>query len=72
MVAVRGDDVASAPFGLEAMLAHQAAQLLAVHHHALVAQGGADAPIAVTLELVADVPIRTSRSLAATGGDGAL
>ena len=36
------------------MLAHEATQLLAVHHHALVAQGRPDATVAVALELVAD------------------
>ena len=36
------------------MFPHQPAKLLAVHHDALVAQRRPNAPIAVTLELVAD------------------
>jgi hypothetical protein len=54
VVAIRGDDVAPPSFGLQDMLAHQAAELLVVHHHALVAECRADAPVAITLELVAD------------------
>jgi hypothetical protein len=38
VVAVGRDHVSPPPLRLQAMLAHEAAQLLAVHHHALVAQ----------------------------------
>src|SRR4051812_41388015 len=54
MVAVGGCDEASAVPRLKLVLAHQAADLLAVDDDALVAERGADAAIAVALELVAD------------------
>ena len=41
--------------GLQIVLTHQAAQLLAVHHDALVTQGGTyAAATAIAIELVAD------------------
>jgi len=54
MVAVGGHDVTPPPLGLKVVLAHQAAELLAVHHDALVAQRSAHATVAVAFELVAD------------------
>jgi hypothetical protein len=53
VIAVGRDDVPSAALGLQAVLAHEPADLLAVDK-TLVAQLGADPPIAVSLELVAD------------------
>ena len=55
MVAIGCDDIASAPLELQIVLAHQAAQLLAVNCNALVAQGRAHRPIDVALELVTDL-----------------
>ena len=54
VVAVGGDNVTASPLRLQPVLAHQAAELLAVHDYTLVAQSCADPPIAVALELVAD------------------
>src|ERR1700738_5001766 len=54
VIAVGRDDVPSAALGLQAVLAHEPADLLAVDDKTLVAQLGADPPIAVSLELVAD------------------
>ena len=54
MIAVGRDHVTPPPFGLKIVLAHQAAQLLAVHHDASVAQRGAHASIAIAFELIAD------------------
>jgi hypothetical protein len=48
------DDVPAAALGLQAVLAHEPADLLAVDDKTLVAQLGADPPIAVSLALVAD------------------
>src|SRR3984893_9000687 len=52
VIAVGRDDVPSAALGLQA--AHEPADLLAVDDKTLVAQLGADPPIAVSLELIAD------------------
>jgi hypothetical protein len=49
----RGDEPPAAP-GLQVVRAHQPADLLAVDDDTLVAQCGADAAVAVGLELVAD------------------
>ena len=54
MIAVGGGDEAPAALRLQAMLAHQPADLLGVDDDALMAQLGADPPIAIALELVAD------------------
>src|SRR3954464_260257 len=54
VVAVRRNDVAPSLLRRQAMLAHEASHLLAVHEVALVAQLGGDATIAVGLELRAD------------------
>jgi hypothetical protein len=54
MVAVRHHHVAPSSLGLEVVFSHQAAELLAVHHHALMAKRSAHAPVAIALELVAD------------------
>src|SRR6202040_4462985 len=54
VIAVGRDDVPSAALGLQAVLAHEPADLLAVDDKTLVAQLGADPPTAVSLELVAD------------------
>jgi hypothetical protein len=42
------------PLGLQLVLSHKAAELFAVHDHALVAKSSPDTPISVALELVAD------------------
>ena len=54
MVAVRRHHEATPPLGLQIVLAHQATELFAVHHHALMAQRRPDPAIAIALELVAD------------------
>jgi hypothetical protein len=54
MVAVSGNDIAAAALRLQVMLAQQAADLLAVHHYALVAERRTHPPVAVALEFVAD------------------
>jgi hypothetical protein len=54
VIAVGRDDVPSAALGLQAVLAHEPADLLAVDDKTLAAQLGADPPIAVSLELIAD------------------
>ena len=55
MIAIGCDDIASTPLRLKIVLAHEAAQLLAVHHDALVTQRGAHASITIALKLVADL-----------------
>jgi hypothetical protein len=47
-------DIATPALGLQVMLAHQPADLLVVDDDALMTKIGADASIAVSLELVAD------------------
>src|SRR5271170_7113034 len=54
MVAIGRNDVASPSFRLQAVLSHQTAKLLAVHHDALVAQRRPNPAIAAALELVTD------------------
>jgi hypothetical protein len=56
VIAVGGDDIPpSRRLGLQIVVAHQAAKLLAIHHHALVAQHRPNTAIAVALELVANL-----------------
>ncbi len=52
MVTVGGKDIAAVALRLRFMPAHQAAYLLAVHQHALVAESRS--PVAIALELVAN------------------
>jgi hypothetical protein len=54
MIAVRGDDIPAAALWLQLVLAHQATDLLGVHHNTLMAQCRAHPPVTVQLELVAD------------------
>ena len=54
MVAVRRHDVSPSLFWLQTVFPHQATELLAIHHNALVAQCCSNPPVAVSLELVAD------------------
>src|SRR5271170_7789597 len=54
VIAIRRYGIAPMMLGLQAMLSHQAAELLAVHDDALVAKGCPYTPVAIALELVAD------------------
>ena len=54
MIAVGGGREAPAGSGLEAVLAHEAADLLVIDDHALLMESGPDATPALVLELVAD------------------
>src|SRR5271169_4984462 len=54
VIAVGRGHVATPALGLQVMFAHQSAELLMIDDDALMAKLGADSPIAVSLELVAD------------------
>src|SRR3954471_8270981 len=54
VLAIGGGDIATAPAGLQVMLAHQASQFLVVGDDALLAQRSLHAAIAIGLEAVAD------------------
>src|SRR3954471_21335233 len=54
VVAVGRSYVSASTLRLQALLAHQAADLLVIDDNALMTQLGADAPITVSLKLVAD------------------
>ena len=54
MVAVGRHDIAPSLFGLQIVLPHQTAELLAVHHDAITAQRRTDPSVAIELELVPD------------------
>src|SRR5665647_2516175 len=56
VIAVGRRDVTAPALGLQVVLAHQSADLLVVDDDAMMAEFGTDAPVAVSLELVADRP----------------
>jgi hypothetical protein len=54
MIAIRCRDEAPAPLWIQRVLAHQPADLLGVHDHATMAEFGANTPVAIGFELVAN------------------
>ena len=54
MIAIRRRDEAPAPLWIQRVLAHESTDLLGVHDHATMAQFGANTPVAIGFELVAN------------------